>query len=164
MATTLLPTSVHRHHTSFRGILRALVVERRGTCFARFVLTLRARIHENWIREASCPRAVMRGTDSPGRELVVPSHPVVSSALRHARMGASIYFAPRRSALGCAAWCVLTNGLTVRASSNQRVQVPRGQESDRPLAGPRRSERSPWPKRGVKSLFGGSKSAGRNIK
>src|SRR2546422_11111130 len=62
------------------------------------------------------------------------------------------------------AWCVLTSGIAVQASSNQRVQDPRGQEPDRPLAGPRHGERSSWPKRGVESLYGGSKSAGRNIK
>jgi hypothetical protein len=62
-------------------------------------------------------------------------------------------------------WCVLTNDReVVPATPNQRVRVPPGQESDRPVADPRHGERSPWPKPGDKSLYGGSKSAGRNIK
>jgi len=41
-------------------------------------------------------------------------------------------------------WCVLTNDHPiVPATPNQRVRVPPGQETERPVAGPRRDERSP---------------------
>ena len=39
-----------------------------------------------------------------------------------------------------------------------------GKESERPVAGPELAEEIPWAERGVKSLFGGSKCTGRNIK
>jgi len=62
-------------------------------------------------------------------------------------------------------WCVLMNDReVVPATPNQRVRVPPRQVPERLVAGPRRGERSTRPKRGVKSLYGGSKSAGRNIK
>jgi hypothetical protein len=61
--------------------------------------------------------------------------------------------------------CVLTNDREiVHATPNQRVRVPPRQVPERLVAGPRCVERLTWPKRGVESLFGGSKSAGRNIK
>lgn len=51
-----------------------------------------------------------------------------------------------------------------KAVLNQRVKVPSGQEPNPPVAGHCLKVRTRRAKRGVKSLFGGSKSAGSNIK
>lgn len=52
----------------------------------------------------------------------------------------------------------------LKAGPSQRVRVPPGEESEPPVAGHRPGSRGVRSKRGVKSPFGGSKSAGRNIK
>ena len=60
---------------------------------------------------------------------------------------------------------VLTNDReVVPATPNQRVRVPPRQVPERLVAGPRGGRRLPQPKRGVESLYGGSKRAGRNMK
>jgi hypothetical protein len=46
----------------------------------------------------------------------------------------------------------------------QRVQVPPREAPERRVADPRYVMRVAWPKRGVKSLYGGSQRAGRNFK
>jgi hypothetical protein len=62
------------------------------------------------------------------------------------------------AAVVSSAWCVL------KASTIQRVRVPPRKEPERLVAGPSRRERSRLVERGVKSHYGGSKSAGRNMK
>jgi len=70
-------------------------------------------------------------------------------------------------------WCVVTK-TTVRPGDRQRRQLlasllqwapsPRRQALVHRQAGRRLAERSATSKRGVESLYGGSKNAGRNMK
>ena len=66
-------------------------------------------------------------------------------------------------------WCVVnrTEVFPSRrpdAVHRQRVEVPSRKAPERRVAGPRRGGRPPCPERGVKSLYGGSNCAGRNMK